>query len=403
MTMFNANKPKRVLEIDVKELDQTSDEMKNISLNIREVKKLGNRLKLESKKAFDSNEILNDKYLIKSAGNHLYECGLSFYQFLPGRKRKTIFNPYWVAFVHCVIALRHIISMVIPDSYDRVHIYIGDFAQILNAKAHINPAIFLSITILLLTKCLHFWDHIRGVKPGYLKPFGMVSGLYPPQSVGLVEEKYIKLMVNILKWGQLVAELNTYYIILVALSMSFIPMIFVYKWYELILFGIPWSLLFSLSIYYTVIHYLFNNLYFLFICVYFKSKLKQLNRRIDYRIKIKSRKFVEIHKLIQQLDFVYSEISAYNDMYWSKFNLMFISLISLVINLFLYQSFYGEMFWYLRIIFLYFSGFMIVLMMSYLKMNSMIFNEANKAYKTMTTLYLEYNTWSLSLSLRLKV
>ena len=396
---------KRIVEIEVKEfsLNSNPNEVKNVSPKVSKVKTFSRVLKKEFKKSFDPSAILSEQYLMISAGNHLYECGLTFHQFLPGRDRKYYFNPFWICFVYLLIIIRSIASLICPDDYKQIYVYLGDFTYYLNAKAHINPAIILSAGVLVLTQCLHFWHYMRGVTPQYLRPFMMASGLCSPQDIGLLEENDIKFMMKTLKRGQLVAQMNIYSIMMFAILLSFVPLALEYNWYQMLFFGLPWSIVFGLCVCYMVIQYLYNSLYFLFICLYFISKLKHLNKEIEDRIKIKSRKFDEIQKLIKQMDVIYSEISTYNDMYWSKFNFLFICLISVVINLFLYQSLFGEMFWFLRIIFLYFSAFMAILMITYLKMNAIIFNEANKAYKTMNQLYLEYNKWSLSISLRLKV
>ena len=165
MALVNAKNFKRVVEIEI-EVNHNSSEEQTASQNV-----LSKPLNIYFNKPFNSNEILSSEYLISSAGNHFYECGLSFYQSLPNRERKFYFNPYWVAAVHLIIVFRCVASLILPDNYERAHVYLGDFTHYLDAKAHINPALILSISALLLTKCLHFWHHIRGVIPEYLKPF----------------------------------------------------------------------------------------------------------------------------------------------------------------------------------------------------------------------------------------
>ena len=438
MAMYNAKKFQKIIDIDVKDNDITPKvlnikkkkviydvnnnnvkitekfvkiEVKEFNLsqkktlikNVENIKVFERKLNMQIKKSFDPAQKLNEKYLIKSAGNHLYESGLSFYQFIPGRNRKAFFNPYWVFFVYLIITLRSVLSLILSNEDDQVHIYLGDYTHFLNAKFFINPALILSIIIMLLTQLIHFIDYKRGVKPEYLKPLGMLSGMYSPEEVGLTNEKDIRLLSRMLKWGQLygvVAILNT---TLLSIIVIFIPLLFASKWYEIILFAIPWSIISDISVFYLTNHYVFNSLYFLVICVYFKLKLKHLNNEIENRIKMKSRKFDEIHKLLKLLDSVHSEISKHNNLYWSKFNFLFCAMISIIVNLYLFQSFFGEMLWFLRIIFLYLTLIMTVLMTFYLKTNAIVFNEANKAFKSLTKLYIEYNQWSLSMTLRLKV
>lgn len=411
MTLFNARKLKNiidlrnVIELEVIEVKPKTPENEIIvdknKRNVIDVKKVNKTF--ETRKKFDPDHLLDSKYRVNSAGNNLYECGLSFYKFIPGRNRHKLFNPYWIFTVYLIIMFRACVSLALPNGYDNIHIYLGDYTYVLNAGTYANPANILCIVIIALTQCLHYWDFRRGVRPVYLKPFGVVAGLYPPKAVGLNNEKDIIFMARVLKYCLILIEVNSYSLILLSFSLHFLSLMFTYEWYQTIIFGIPWTVLFSLCVYYISTHFMYNGLYLLFICLYFKSKLKYLNREIVDRIKIKSRKFTEIQNLIRQLDSVYSEIARYNDTYWSRFNFLFNSMISAVLNLFLYQSLFLEMVWFLRVIFFYFCGLMAILAVFYLKTNAYIFHEAVKAYETFNKLYLEYNQWSMSISLRLKV
>ena len=402
MSVLNVDRLKLKKVLELEPTDRIS--RPSTSLVVERVKSAREVIKnIKVKPKFDANQLLDEKYLIRSAGNHFYECGISFFKLHGSKERKKLYNPRLILVVNSLILLRSSISLVLPDDYHRTHLILADFTHVLGAKFYLNPALILSIAVIQFNQFLHYYDYINDSFPLYLKPFGMIAGLCSPKSIGLSHESEIVRMVRIMRIAELMSLMNKVSIIFVASCMHLVPLIFVYRWYELVLFGLPWSILYAMCIFYITTHYLWLCLYLLFLCLYIKMKLKTMNLLLLEKLVMKSRKFNEIQTLINNLDAIYSEISAYNDSYFCKLNFLIIGLECAITNLLLFQTLFGQMFWFLRVIFFYFSLMVAIFLLFCSKTNAIIFNEANRAYKTFNKLYLEYDKWSLSLSLRLKV
>ena len=356
----------------------------------------------QKSKDFDVNHKLSGKYQIKSAGNHFYQIGLTFYRFAD-EERTEFHNPYAILILTLVIILRSIISMVIPEDNETLHIIIGDFCHVLGIKYHLNPALIILFGIDVLCLLLNINHFIGEKKPVYLKPFSIISGLSSPQSLGLTDEKDIKKMVTYFKIGSIILKYFMVYIMLINALLNFIPLMATYKWYQLILFGFPWSITYSVTLYFSLKIFTYQILYFYIICFYLKSKLKVSNNKIKFQTKFKSRRFTEILSLIKSLDMIYKEITEQNKKYWSNLNLVMISSCGLVINMLFFVSIYSSIHIMLKVMFFYMSIMFSIISILFLRFSALVAKQSFMSHKLLNDLYLSYNKWGLPFSLSLKV
>ena len=351
---------------------------------------------------FDPSKLLDQKYIVKSAGNHLYKCGLSYYKLSNCRKRRVI-SPKVISLLNLVIILRSILSMSLPDDSGKLFVYLADYTHVLKARYHINPAIIGVAVTQLIAQALHYLEFKQNKRPVYLKPFVMFSGQCCPSDIGLTNEDDIIKMARAFKAGFAVLYYVNITFAVTALIIAIVPLIPHYQWHELLLFGLPWTVVFATYLLLTINMVCWVNLYFYIICQYERARLKQTNLDIKNKLETKIRNYRSIMDLIRGLDSIYREIQEFNDSFWSKYTFILVSLQGFVINLFLYESLYGAMQWFIRIIFFYIALTSASFSLSYLATNSKIAKKAFQGYKSINALYIEYDKWSLPTLTRLKV
>jgi hypothetical protein len=116
--------------------------------------------------------------------------------------------------------------------------------------------------------------------------------------------------------------------------------------YQLVFFGIPWSLIIALSVHYTSNSLLWQIKYFYIICIYLKIKSNNLNNELKTRIKNKSK---VSNNFVNYLIDSYNEISDFDSNYWSTylFWVLFISLT--LINACHFAVIFSQMLFFMRI------------------------------------------------------
>ena len=157
--------------------------------------------------------------------------------------------------------------------------------------------------------------------------------------------------------------------------------------YTTIVYGIPNSLMITISA-----HHLCNIMYgqliyFYILCRYLRLKLKNLNESV-LQMK-RGIRFIRIQNILHSFNEIYLEINEYNTTYWSKFLfniwIIFGSIIILLLHTLLFKN--VNMLTKLGIIY----G-LIILPMIYLYTiftASSVNSEANKSYKYLNSLYFQ--------------
>src|SRR5438874_954788 len=107
MSLVNSRRFRLLVENEF--LDKTYRE--RIDLNLQR----NNWIELpDDDRNFDPGSILKERYLVESAGNHLYEIGLSLFK-LGEKNRLFLHNPYLSLIVFSLITIQQIMSIVLPS------------------------------------------------------------------------------------------------------------------------------------------------------------------------------------------------------------------------------------------------------------------------------------------------
>ncbi len=349
---------------------------------------------------FDVDKPLPSVIAIKGAENHLYRIGLSLFS-LGSQKRNRFHNPFFISFIICVQILKSIIAILMIEDKYRL-LLIGDFAYFLNAWYFLNSAVIIWGFLALISQSLHYWKYYKNESPLYLKPFEMISGLVSPKSIGLMDREDINQLLKKFKLMFGVSKLVIFGSIFAAFCTSGIPTI-INSSYHLFFIEILWVLLFTVFIYFCANINFSQMTYFYIICLYLKLKLRNANNSIrksfDKKYKMNNKRMKNI---LKSLDSIISEINAYNNDFWSKYLMIVLISVVLVLDLALFEAIFGKMSFFFKIIWFYASSVLFLLLLVLINTASSVSFEANKSYKLLNKLFITYNK-QVSIRMRIKV
>jgi hypothetical protein len=349
---------------------------------------------------FKASKLLPQQLIIVNAGNDLYGIGLSLFPF-GSKDRKIIFNPLLIFIINSLIIIRSLISLSLNENNRNAFVLIGDFTYFIKARFHFNIAIILLLSLTIISQLINFFNYQNDIKPIYLKPFSMISGSITPKSIGLSNTKNIYNLINRLKILLFFCKFQSFTIIPASFAISVSSIVLNCSLNEILLYGIPWSLIYSIGINYCASFIAYQMTYFHINCYYFNIKLSQINNeKLNLTINPKNK---NVKLIIQTLDKIYTEIREYNENYWSKFLFWILILFNMTINICLALGLFGNINLILKISLLYacFCGTILVIIL--LSTASSVSSEANKSYKLLNKLYIDCCNRKTSNSIRLKV
>jgi hypothetical protein len=279
---------------------------------------------------------------------------------------------------------------------------IGDFAYFIKCQNFINPAIILGTALTLFSQLLHHWKYYKNEIPSYLKPFEMISGLVSPKSIGLINREDINQLLN---KSKIMFEFSRISIIGTSFGCFFlsgIPLI-INSSFELYLIQIFWVLLFTVYIYFCVNISFSQMTYFYIICLYLKLKLRNANNSFKKSFEKKYKmNYYRMENILKSLNSIISEINTYNNDFWSKYLMVFLIIVIISLDLVLFQSIFGEMSLFLKIILFSASCSEFLLLMILINTASSVSFEANISYKLLNKLFITYNK-QISIRMRINV
>jgi hypothetical protein len=143
--------------------------------------------------------------------------------------------------------------------------------------------------------------------------------------------------------------------------------------------------------------------YFYIICLYLKLKLKNANNNIrkSYENKYKMT-YYRMKNILKSLDSVISEINTYNNDIWSKYLMIFVVSVIIILDFVLFESIFGEISLYFKIVLFYGSSVFSLLLIILINTASSVSFEANKSYKLLNKLFVTKNK-QFSIRMRIKV
>ncbi len=140
-----------------------------------------------------------------------------------------------------------------------------------------------------------------------------------------------------------------------------------------------WVLFFTIYSYFCVNINLSQMTYFYIICLYLKLKLRNANNSIKTSFE-KKYKMTNYRKknILKSLDSIILEIETYNNDLWSKY--LIIVLMFVILDLVLFEAFFGKINFFIKIIMFYGSSILFLLIVLINTASSVSF-ESNKSYK----------------------
>jgi hypothetical protein len=330
-------------------------------------------------KDLDLDKPLPSVIAIKCAENHLYRIGLSLFSF-GSQVRNRYHNPFFISSI----------------------LLIGDFTYFVDDLNFLNSCIILWGLPAFSSQLLHYWKYYKNESPSYLKPFEMISGLVSPKSIGLINKEDIN---QLLKRSQLIFKFSRTLIISFTFSglsfsaLTLIPNSTIY----LILIEVFWVAFFTEFIYFSANINFSQMTYFYIICLYLKLKLRNANNSIpkSFEKNYKMNNY-RIKNILKSLDSIISEINTYNNDLWSKYLMIFLVLIIVFIDLILFQSIYGKMNLFFKIILFNcaFLAFLIIIIL--INTASSVSFETKKSYKLLNKLFIAIQKNEISISIKIK-
>ena len=338
----------------------------------------------------DVNKCLPPELTIEFVDDILYRIGLSFDSVRDQPKRAKIFNPLIIFAFLTMFSIKEFITILLDEENDQTFEIIGSLGYLMGIRLYASIALLLFSILASSSQLIYYYNYRNGIKPTFLRVFQMMSGLVSPKSLGLTDEREIKMLLNKTKklfnftwWNNNV--LMPFSILIVFNGLNVIHT----NSLSLILYGIIHSLLFTIWFLF-VSHFIVTQIMcFYIICLYLNIKINALNERL---IEMKRRKrFIRIRETLQSFDSLYSEINEYNTTFWAKFlfsfwvtfgsfNVLFIYIILFVPLNFIIKlvEVYNMLLWLFCFLFVIFTA-------------SSVTYCANKSYKTLNSLIISYS------------
>jgi hypothetical protein len=129
--------------------------------------------------------------------------------------------------------------------------------------------------------------------------------------------------------------------------------------------------------------------YFYIICLYLKLKLRNANNSIikSFEKKYKMTNY-KMKSILKSLDSIIFEINIHNNDFWSKYLMIVLMLLIIVIDIILFESLFGKMNLFFKIILFYASIVFFLLLIILINTASSVSFEAKKSYKLLNKLFI---------------
>lgn len=159
--------------------------------------------------------------------------------------------------------------------------------------------------------------------------------------------------------------------------------------YEILFISLPWSLFFALNCYYFCCAIGYQITYFHIICYYLYLKLKIINEEIQERVKSKNSKG-SIIDVLKNFYALYSEISIYNNQFWSKFIVSIYLIFIIPLSTVLYMLIFSSTYLIVKIIGIYSFTFALLIFIVMFVSAILINNQMKATYKLLNQYFLTF-------------
>ena len=201
-------------------------------------------------KKLNQKETLPQNLIINSAENNLYRIGLCLTSRNPLNRNKW-HNPLLIFSINLIVLIKVLVSLLLTVNHQNCSLIIGDVLDILQIRIHAKIFFILILFLAISSQLIYYYNYKNDIKPTFLKVFEMMSGLVSPQSIGLTNEEQIYKLIKLTK------KLFCIYELFVSIGVPLLVFTFSIYIYitncsvmDIIILGIPNSLIYTLSFYY---------------------------------------------------------------------------------------------------------------------------------------------------------
>ena len=340
--------------------------------------------------AIDPNKCLPPELTIESVDDILYRIGLCFTSVRDRPKRKLIDHPLVFFTIITTFLAQRLITVTVNEDNEFIFKLLGDVGHFIGARVYFGIFLIMPSVMVLIFHLIYYYNHRNGTKPTFLRLFRMISGRIPPKHLGLNDSDEILQLVKISARLTKLLHYNND-VVVRYLSAIFVPGVFYLcgSLNDAVNCGIPNGILFIFVCRYFANFITYQFMYFFIICLYLKLKINSLNESL---IEMKRRKrFIRIRETLQSLDSLYSEINEYNTTFWSKILGTFWLFLGSNCILLIFVVLFVEIVLFAKILFIYGSIFLGVIILFLIFKASSVTYSANKSYKTLNSLFISYS------------
>ena len=249
------------------------------------------------------NSVLISDQTLNIITKKLYFNGFSYLS-IGSKKRKIIFKPILISTFLSLILIRELVCLSINDP--TLRLMLGDVSFNWRIKSMWNYFIILSVDIVLIPHLIHFL-HFRRYGSPFMHKNQMIF-----ETSNEIKGK-IKVLFKIVNFSSYFITSFGVFLSTIVYSINSCPLI------QIILFGIPSGIVYSLMCFYITQHLFHLILYFCVLSFKFYTQLKLENQLLKYLSANRlMRKTTHLLKCLERMNQIHRQIDE-NNRFWSKF------------------------------------------------------------------------------------
>ena len=265
---------------------------------------------------FNPDLLLPQELSIDSVDEYLYRIGFCLTPNRHNTRRSLIFHPILITIVCIIFVSQRIASIFIDEPW--LLFLLCDIGHFFRMKIYFNFGFTLVTSFILSSQVIYYYNNKRDIRPTFLTLFHMMSGSVSPKSIGLTDEEQVIKLISLSRKLFIIVKYQCMFIVpMLAAFFVISPYLLSTSPIEIVLYGIPATIIyFHIELYFWTF-FGYQYLYFYLVCKYLEMKLKNSNDKLIQIIK--SQKYYEIRRQIIYFNAIYCEIKEYDSTYISKF------------------------------------------------------------------------------------
>ena len=337
------------------------------------------------------NCLIPPELVIKDCDDLLYEIGLCRTSVRDRPKRWPINNPKFITIISLIFFCKSLVAVLVSDSARQILLLMGDVGRFMNIRMQWNLALNLCSQMAISNQLNYYYNHSKGFEPTFLRVFQMMSGSVTPLNIGLTDNRDIRRLLKHKPIFQLLIIQTRYLTFIMTLVFMMTCFILYEDLISIVIYGVPHSLLWAIFVHQFAAEILLQIFYCYMICVYLKSKIRDLNQILNIGNK-QNKNISGVQRILEKFDSIYEEIDEYNTTYWSK--LLFISWLYLgsIATIILFVVVFISTPLILKVVLIYGVFFIGTSLHFMYATASSLNSEANRSYRPLNSIMAKHST-----------